>query len=145
MVHNSQNYWDFGFYPSYGTQNAAKQQLFRNCGNAPTLLGLLERAKLNHWTSHVTVTWPPFAHWLKNFPTFYGTRSVITVFKNSSISSCLMPHTTISYLRLILVFDRYGEVIDTNLRTDSSSCSKCYLSGFCRINCDFPLLHPILK
>jgi hypothetical protein len=25
------------------------------------------------------------------------------------------------------------------------TCSKCHLCGFCWINCDFPLLHPILK
>jgi hypothetical protein len=34
------------------------------------------------------------------------------------------------------LFDRYGEVVDTNLRTDSSSCSKCYLCGFCGINAE---------
>jgi hypothetical protein len=62
-VYNTQNYWDFRLCPSSGILKTRRQP-FRNwisfrpqvMGETPTLLGPLERANLNHWTTHVSIT-----------------------------------------------------------------------------------------
>jgi hypothetical protein len=62
MVHNTQNYGVFGLRPSSGVLKPIKQ-CFENwiCfrpqlkGKTRTLLGLLERVNLKHWTTHVRV------------------------------------------------------------------------------------------
>jgi hypothetical protein len=65
MVYNTQDYWVFGLCPSSGilkTQKKAtfwKFYMFPSSGEGwetPTLLGLLKRANLSHWTTHVIIT-----------------------------------------------------------------------------------------
>jgi hypothetical protein len=63
MTKDTQNYWVFGLCPLPGILESRKQ-CFRNwiCfhphvkGEIPTLLGPLERANLNHWTTLVRFT-----------------------------------------------------------------------------------------
>jgi hypothetical protein len=61
MVHNTQNFWFCGLYPSHGVlnireHNISKDGFFPSSGEGmetPTRLGSLERANLNHWTIQV--------------------------------------------------------------------------------------------
>jgi hypothetical protein len=59
MVYNTQNYWGFRLLPFSGTLETREHSVSETesvsfpgeTGNTPTLLGPLERANLNHWTS----------------------------------------------------------------------------------------------
>jgi hypothetical protein len=56
MVYMTQNYWDFGHYPLsriLKIENKMFQKLDPSGDGrkTPTLLGPLERANLNHWSS----------------------------------------------------------------------------------------------
>jgi hypothetical protein len=60
MVYHTQNYWVFGLCPSSGILETRKHNVsetgrFRAQvrGEIPTLLGTLERANLNQWTTPV--------------------------------------------------------------------------------------------
>jgi hypothetical protein len=60
MVYTNQNYWVFGLCSSSGIQETRKQRFgnwicFRpQVGReTPTLLGAIEKANLNHWTTPV--------------------------------------------------------------------------------------------
>jgi hypothetical protein len=60
MVYCTQNHWVSGLGPSSGILNTRKHNVsdvFPSSGeeNTPTLLGPLERASLNHWTTYVRV------------------------------------------------------------------------------------------
>jgi hypothetical protein len=62
MVYNTQNYWIFGLCPSSGILETRKHNVsetgsvsvLRWREETPILLGPLERANLNHWTSDVS-------------------------------------------------------------------------------------------
>jgi hypothetical protein len=63
MECKTKNYWVFGLCPSTGILKTRKQRFgnwicFRPQvrGDTPALLGTLERANLNHWTTHVRLT-----------------------------------------------------------------------------------------
>jgi hypothetical protein len=63
-VYDTQNHWVFGHCSSPGILEIRKQNVFRELdlfpssgeGETHTLLGPLERADLNHWTTHVRFT-----------------------------------------------------------------------------------------
>jgi hypothetical protein len=58
MVNNTQNYRSFGLCPSSGILDARKHKVSETdqvrMGMAPTQLGPLESANLNHWTTPVS-------------------------------------------------------------------------------------------
>jgi hypothetical protein len=61
MVYNTHNYLGFGLLPSSGILDARKQRFgnwicFRPQVKGDTLLGPLERANPNHWTTPVRFT-----------------------------------------------------------------------------------------
>jgi hypothetical protein len=67
MVYHTQNYWVFGFFPSFCILGTTKHDVSETgsvsvlrwgSGKTPTQLGPLERANLNRWTNPVRFTQP---------------------------------------------------------------------------------------